>query len=88
MYVYTFLLRMTDTMTYRNIYLSSWDTLYSLASDHCKITRRMAFRSFVINQRFMFVIVWLFLTSFLARAALRRVECIGTGRVVGNPHAG
>jgi hypothetical protein len=27
--IYTFLLRMTDTMTYKNIGLSSWDILYS-----------------------------------------------------------
>jgi hypothetical protein len=30
MYAYTFLLRMSDTMTSHNIDLSSWDTLYSL----------------------------------------------------------
>jgi hypothetical protein len=29
MYIYTFLLRMTDTVTSKNIDLSSWDTLYS-----------------------------------------------------------
>jgi hypothetical protein len=29
MYIYKFLLRMADTMTYQNIYISSWDTLYS-----------------------------------------------------------
>jgi hypothetical protein len=29
MYIYTFLFRMTDTMTSQNIDLSSWDTLYS-----------------------------------------------------------
>jgi hypothetical protein len=29
MYIYTSLLRMTDTMTYQNIDLSSCDTLYS-----------------------------------------------------------
>jgi hypothetical protein len=28
MYIYSFLLRMTDTMTSQNIGLSSWDTLY------------------------------------------------------------
>jgi hypothetical protein len=28
MYIYTFLLRMTDTVTSQNIDLSSWDTLY------------------------------------------------------------
>jgi hypothetical protein len=27
-YIYTFLLRLADTMTSRNIDLSSWDTLY------------------------------------------------------------
>jgi hypothetical protein len=27
MFISSFLLRMTDTMTYQNIYLSSWDTL-------------------------------------------------------------
>jgi hypothetical protein len=30
MYIYTFLLRMTDTMTSQNIDLSSWDILYKL----------------------------------------------------------
>jgi hypothetical protein len=30
MYIYTFLLRMTDTMTSQNIDLSSRDTLYSV----------------------------------------------------------
>jgi hypothetical protein len=30
MYTYTFMLRMTDTMTSQNIDLSSWDTLYIL----------------------------------------------------------
>jgi hypothetical protein len=30
MYIYTFLLRMTDTMTSQNIDLFSWDTLYNL----------------------------------------------------------
>jgi hypothetical protein len=29
MYIYTFLLRMTDTMTSQNIDLSSWDTVYN-----------------------------------------------------------
>jgi hypothetical protein len=29
MHIYTFLLRMTDTMTSQNIDLSSWDTLYN-----------------------------------------------------------
>jgi hypothetical protein len=29
-YIYTFLLRMTYTMTSQNIDLSSWDTLYSI----------------------------------------------------------
>jgi hypothetical protein len=29
MYIYTFLLRMTDTVTSQNIDLSSWDTLYT-----------------------------------------------------------
>jgi hypothetical protein len=29
MYIYMFLLRMTDTMTFRNIGLSSWDSLYT-----------------------------------------------------------
>jgi hypothetical protein len=29
MYIYTLLLKMTDTMTCQNIDLSSWDTLYS-----------------------------------------------------------
>jgi hypothetical protein len=33
MYIYTFLRRMTDTMTSQNIDLSSWDTLYSLTTD-------------------------------------------------------
>jgi hypothetical protein len=28
MYIYTFLLRMTDTVTSQNIDVSSWDTLY------------------------------------------------------------
>jgi hypothetical protein len=28
MYIYTFLLRMTNTMTSQNIDLSSWDTMY------------------------------------------------------------
>jgi hypothetical protein len=28
MYIYTFLLRMTDTMTSQNFDFSSWDTLY------------------------------------------------------------
>jgi len=28
MYIYTLLLRMTDTITYQNIYISSWDILY------------------------------------------------------------
>jgi len=28
LYIYTFLLRMTDTMIYQNIDISSWDTLY------------------------------------------------------------
>jgi hypothetical protein len=28
MYIYTFLLRMTDTVTSQNIDLSSWNTLY------------------------------------------------------------
>jgi hypothetical protein len=28
MYIYTFLLRVTDTMTSKNIYLCSWDILY------------------------------------------------------------
>jgi hypothetical protein len=28
MYIYTFFLRMTDTMTSQNIDLSSWDTVY------------------------------------------------------------
>jgi len=32
MFIYTFLLRMTDTMTSQNIDLSSWDTLYTFAS--------------------------------------------------------
>jgi hypothetical protein len=30
MYIYTFLLRMTDNMTSQNIDLSFWDTLYNL----------------------------------------------------------
>jgi hypothetical protein len=30
MYIYMFLLRMTDTVTSQNIDLSSWDTLYSV----------------------------------------------------------
>jgi hypothetical protein len=39
MYIHTFLLRMTDTMTFQNTDLSSWDTLYSRSilmclSDH------------------------------------------------------
>jgi hypothetical protein len=34
MYIYTLLLRMTDTMTSQNIDLSLWDTLYSLATDN------------------------------------------------------
>jgi hypothetical protein len=29
MYIYTFLLRMTDTVTSQNIGLSSWGTMYS-----------------------------------------------------------
>jgi hypothetical protein len=33
MYIYTFMLRMTDTMPSQNIDLCSWDTLYSLATD-------------------------------------------------------
>jgi hypothetical protein len=32
MYKYTFLLRMTDTMTSQNIKLSSWDILYKVKS--------------------------------------------------------
>jgi hypothetical protein len=28
MYIYTFLLRMADTVSFQNIDLSSWDTLY------------------------------------------------------------
>jgi hypothetical protein len=31
MYIHTFLLRMTDTVTSQNSDLSSWDTLYSCA---------------------------------------------------------
>jgi hypothetical protein len=31
MYIYTFLLRMTDTVTSQNTDLSSWDTLYILS---------------------------------------------------------
>jgi hypothetical protein len=30
MYIYTFLLRMTDIVASQNIDLSSWDTLYSV----------------------------------------------------------
>jgi hypothetical protein len=38
MYIYTFLLGMTDTMTSQNIDLSSWDTLYrpkGVGTDNC-----------------------------------------------------
>jgi hypothetical protein len=34
--MYTFLLRMTDTMTSQNINLSTWDTLYSTADKTLK----------------------------------------------------
>jgi hypothetical protein len=38
MYIYnTFLFRMTDTMTYQNIDLSSWDTLYVLYMQHIEM---------------------------------------------------
>jgi hypothetical protein len=40
MYIYTFLLRMTDTMTSQNIDLSSWDTLCNSLVE-CKITLQM-----------------------------------------------
>jgi hypothetical protein len=33
MFLYSFLFRMTDTMTSQNIVLSSWDTLMSLSTD-------------------------------------------------------
>jgi hypothetical protein len=31
-YMVIFLIRMTDTMTFQNIYLSSWDTLYAICT--------------------------------------------------------
>jgi hypothetical protein len=34
MYIYNFLLRMTDTMTSQNIDLSSWDILYMCVYTH------------------------------------------------------
>jgi hypothetical protein len=38
MYIYTFLLRMTDTMISQNIELSSWNTLYrSYVASHGRI---------------------------------------------------
>jgi hypothetical protein len=33
MYIYSFLLRMTDTVTSQNIELSSWNTLYNVETD-------------------------------------------------------
>jgi hypothetical protein len=36
-YIYTFLLRITDTMTSQNIDLSSWDTLYNTVLTTCTI---------------------------------------------------
>jgi hypothetical protein len=40
MYIYTFLLRMTDTMTSHNIDLSSWDILYRSYGFHNKQGKR------------------------------------------------
>jgi hypothetical protein len=47
MYIYTFLLRMTDTMTSENIDISSWDMLYMymrvrnkfICTDFCPLCR-------------------------------------------------
>jgi hypothetical protein len=41
MYIYTFLLRMTDTMTSQNTDISSWDTLYTDAAEYLKTARTM-----------------------------------------------
>jgi hypothetical protein len=38
MYIYIFLLRMTDTVTSQNVDLSSWDTLYSVVNGYVIIT--------------------------------------------------
>jgi hypothetical protein len=46
MYIYNFMLRMTDTMTSQNIELSSWDTLYSAITHIIYDDARVIVRSF------------------------------------------
>jgi hypothetical protein len=63
MYIYTFLLRMTDIMTSQNMELSSWDTLVYVRKSDIKATGCLSTKLELHYSNYLHIIVYTFFTN-------------------------
>jgi hypothetical protein len=76
MYIYTFLLKMTDTMTFQNIDFSSWDTQYMMLLPLFYII----FNVFCIIYRLTAFLIWSLIWSIFTVCILLCVVNIWQGK--------